>query len=217
MSQYLKREIGISPSKIWEQKKEWNDDEIRRFERGHCHQLCIKVKVKVSIMMKAGDKMITCGTSPSSHTEKVKVAVFECESDNNRKWKQLLTYDTSHTLHLWAYSPKRNSFHSSFDTFLYFLWFTPEIIGHLVFLRAFAHRCYLHAVEAFGAALEKKSQRLFFDLWWIRSFQVWSYWFQIHISLAFTFPILNEMYVNIIHSLKSRSLAAASLILPFIW
>ena len=112
-------------------------------------------------MMKAGDKMITCGTSPSSHTEKVKVAVFECESDNNRKWKQLLTYDTSHTLHLWAYSPKRNSFHSSFDTFLYFLWFTPEIIGHLVFLRAFAHRCYLHAVEAFGAALEKKVSKAF--------------------------------------------------------
>ena len=111
--------------------------------------------------MKAGDKMITCGTSPSSHTEKVKVAVFECESDNNRKWKQLLTYDTSHTLHLWAYSPKRNSFHSSFDTFLYFLWFTPEIIGHLVFLRAFAHRCYLHAVEAFGAALEKKVSKAF--------------------------------------------------------
>ena len=118
-------------------------------------------KVKVSIMMKAGDKMITYGASPSSHTEKVKVAVFECKSDNNRKWKQLLTYDTSHTLHLWAYSPKRNSFHSSFDTFLYFLWLTPEIIGHLVFLRAFAHRCYLHAVEAFGAALEKKVSKAF--------------------------------------------------------
>ena len=117
-------------------------------------------KVKVSIMMKAGDKMITCGTSPLWCTEKVKMAVFS-ESDNNRKWKQLLTYDTSHTLHLWAYSPKRNSFHSSFDTFLYFLWFTPEIIGHLVFLRAFAHRCYLHAVEAFGAALEKKGSKAF--------------------------------------------------------
>ena len=120
-------------------------------------------KVKVSIMMKAGDKMITCGTSPSSHTEKVKMAVFESESDNNRKWKQLLTYGTSHTLHLWAYSPESNSFLSEFDTFLYFfLWFSLDIIGHLVFLRAFTHRCYLHAVEAFGAALEKKTQRLFF-------------------------------------------------------
>ena len=73
-------------------------------------------------MMKAGDKMITCGTSPSSHIEKVKMAVFESENDANRKWKQLLTYGTSHTLHLWAYSPESNSFLSEFDTFLYFFY-----------------------------------------------------------------------------------------------
>ena len=63
----------------------------------------------------------------------------------------------------------------------------------------------------------KKDSKTFLLFWWIRSFQVWSYWFQIQNALAFTFPILNEMCVNINHSSNSRSLAADSLILPFIW
>ena len=174
-------------------------------------------KVKVSIMMKAGDKMITCGTSPSSHTEKVKMAVFESESDDNRKWKQLLTYGTSHTLHLWAYSPESNSFLSEFDTFLYFFmifsWYHRSPCLPPCIHTSLLSSCSRGIWRSPG----KKDSKTVLLFWWIRSFQVWSYWFQIQNALAFTFPILNEMCVNINHSSNSRSLAAASLILPFIW
>ena len=115
-------------------------------------------KVKVRIMMKAGDKMITCGTILRKwkwQCLKVKVIIIESES-NCSPMAPAIHYIFG-LIRLKAILFSVNLIH-----FCIFLWFSLDIIGHLVFLRAFTHRCYLHAVEAFGAALEEKTQRLFF-------------------------------------------------------